>query len=256
MTKCTIKYTLALAATLFMVQSSMALPTAVYDSATGNITFNEFAGVNTVRLFSTAGNLIDGVGNGLGFSLTEKTTTLYSWVDFGGGITGEGLDAGNIVTPGTAVSDLLFDYKIGLAGPVTVGDISGGTVVDPVASSNVTDGSLISLQGAYDDTTGLLAGAIALTNIGEGELQINGVTVSDDASGLFSAAFSGLNVDLGIDVAGGRLLPSGSDVTAKLLVETNGGDFNFDLGATVPEPATFSLVGLALVGLAGMRRRS
>ncbi len=129
MTKTTIKCTLALALSLLFAQSSFAQPVANYDAASGNISFDGFAGVSSVRLFSAGGNLIPNVGEALGFSLTEKTATLYSWLDFGAGITGEGLSAGNIVTPGTALSDLLFDYKIGLSGPLTDGAIVATDVV-------------------------------------------------------------------------------------------------------------------------------
>ena len=110
-----------------------AAPTAVYDPATGNIKFDDFTGVSSVRLFSNSGALIPNVGNNLGFGFTEKTATLYSWLDFGAGVSGSGLDAGNIVTPNTAPSDLLFDYKIGLAGAITVGDIitTGPPIPEP-----------------------------------------------------------------------------------------------------------------------------
>ncbi len=108
---------------LMLTVSANAQPVANYDAATGNISFDGFDGVSSVRLFSAGGNLIPNIGETLGFGLTEKTATLYSWLDFGAGITGDALSAGNIVTPGTTLSDLAFDYKIGLAGPLTVGAI-------------------------------------------------------------------------------------------------------------------------------------
>ena len=100
-----------------------AQPVATYDFATGEIIFDQFDGVTAVRLFSDAGNLIPNVGEGLGYPLTERTETLYSWLDFGAGVTGDGLSAGNIVAPGTPGSDLSFDYKLGLIAPITVGEI-------------------------------------------------------------------------------------------------------------------------------------
>ncbi len=111
------------AVSLFLAQHALAQPVVCYNPATGNITFNEFFGVSKVRLFSSGGNLIPDSGADLGFDLTEQTATLYSWIDFGAGITGNGLNTGNIVVPGTDVRDLIVDYTIGLAGSPFVGDI-------------------------------------------------------------------------------------------------------------------------------------
>ncbi len=121
MTKLTVTFAMTLA--LLLAQHSLAQPVAIYNIVTGNITFDGFVGVGGARLFSTGGNLIPDVGEDIGFWLTEETATLYTWLHFGGGVTGDGLVAGDIITPGTDVSDLLFDYTIGGTGHISLGEI-------------------------------------------------------------------------------------------------------------------------------------
>ena len=141
-------------------------------------------------------------------------------------------------------------------------DIVFGTGTPPEAVGDPQDGETISMQGAFDDGTGLLAQAIMITNGNPGsdfELMFDAsslVFTSNDEN-LFSAAINGSDpskIDLMIDVAAAKNGP-GRDVAAVLEVRTNGDTLSYNLTARVPEPSTFALAGLALVGLVGFARR-
>ncbi len=122
MTKLIASSLFAFMLSLLLAQSASAQPVVCYNPATGNITFDGFRGVNSIRIHSSGGHLIPNVRY-CEIGLCEKTSTLYSWLDFGAGISGDGLNAGNFVVPGKEASDLKFDYKIGLGGPLRVGHI-------------------------------------------------------------------------------------------------------------------------------------
>ncbi|WP_442484649.1 PEP-CTERM sorting domain-containing protein [Aeoliella sp. SH292] len=128
---------------------------------------------------------------------------------------------------------------------------------NPIAVGIPVSGSSISLQGAFDNGTGLLADAITLFNDNpetNTPLSITSLVISNDAEGLFSATFDGLSIDLGLDIAKAIAGP-GRNVSALLTVNTNGGVLTYNLGAAVPEPSTVALSALALVGLVGFARR-
>jgi hypothetical protein len=100
-----------------VVATNASAQTATYDANTGEITFDGFDQIAGMRLFSASGSLAPGAGNDLGFALTEKTATLYSWLTFATPISGDGLSAGIIAPAGwdeaQALQDLSFDYKAG-----------------------------------------------------------------------------------------------------------------------------------------------
>ncbi len=233
MTKLTVTFAMTL--TLLIAQHALAQPVVKYDAAIGNITFEGFVGVNLVRLWSSDGNLIPDSFPFTGYLPTEKTTTLFSLLDFGAGITGDDLDAGNIVRPFTSLADLMFEYKIGLAGPLTAGEIILETTTgNPFAVPNIASESHIPLQQVYDDRSGLFSSALTLANEGGGTLEILDVTISNDSESLFGAVIDGLDIDLTIDVeTATQELRNGAFVSADLLVETNGGDLNYSLSARV-----------------------
>lgn len=108
-------------------QASAQAPICEYNPFTGQIVFKNLNNVFAMRLFSTSGALVGGsTGNELGFSLTERTPTLYSWLTFGPGVTSPEANAGNIVTAQGALlpdTDYSFDYVVGtFSGDITPGD--------------------------------------------------------------------------------------------------------------------------------------
>ncbi|WP_442484648.1 PEP-CTERM sorting domain-containing protein [Aeoliella sp. SH292] len=173
--------------------------------------------------------------------------------------TANAINFAQIVIPvgGSVAFTAGFDAGTGVSIPVTGNIGGGGGAVDPVAIGNPVSGSSISLQGAFEDGTGLLENAIVLTNGEPGSdpaLAITSLVISNDAEGLFSATFDGLSIDLGLDIAKAIAGP-GRNVSALLTVNTNGGVLTYNLGAAVPEPSTVALSALALVGLVGFARR-
>ncbi|WP_425397543.1 PEP-CTERM sorting domain-containing protein [Aeoliella sp.] len=140
---------------------------------------------------------------------------------------------------------------------ILLGSTGGG---DPVAIGDPSDGSMISMQGAFNDKSGVLAEAIMLSNDNpqsDDPLAISELVFTSNDHDLFSAAPNGsdpLKVDLFIDYDAARLLPK-QNVQGVLEVRTNGGTLTYTLGARVPEPSTIALSSLALVGLVGLARR-
>ncbi len=138
----------------------------------------------------------------------------------------------------------------------------GGGGGDPLAVGTPASGSEISMQGAFDDGSGLLAQAIMVMNDNpdsDPALAIGDLVISNESvPGLYSAQINGddpTKIDILMDVALARQQPRGTLATADLVVETNGGNLSYTLTANVPEPSTVALASLALVGLAGFARR-
>jgi len=129
-----------------------------------------------------------------------------------------------------------------------LGGAVGGAVADPVS------GTPISLQDAFDDLSDFVASAITIT----GDTGITSAIVTDGVGGdIFEAEINGLSVDLRINGDNARnAAPNTAAAAALQVITADGSTFDYTLSATVPEPATMSMIGLALVGLVGMRRRS
>jgi len=131
-------------------------------------------------------------------------------------------------------------------------DFALGAVVG--AEANPASGTDISLQAAFDDLSDFVAGAITIT----GDTGIESAIVTDGVGGdIFEAEINGLSVDLRINGDNARdAAPNTAAAAALQVITADGSVFDYTLSATVPEPATMSMIGLALVGLVGMRRRS
>lgn len=240
------KFALAIALTALAAQATLAMPILTYTPASGNLSFDLGADtVASMRLFSAGGNLIPNAGNDVGYPLTEQTATLYSWLDFGGGQSGV-LDIGDIVTPGTDVSDLTFDYTFGV-GTETLFDAQfvvagGGITPTPAAGSTIDLGQLVSNPGL---------GAVTFDGGNPTAASFSG----ESNAGALVATINGNAIDITANRSVTDLLAAGTAISGTLDVEGDGGPFSFTVNATVPEPATLTLFGLALAGVAVARRK-
>lgn len=138
----------------------------------------------------------------------------------------------------------------------------GGGGGDPIAVGTPASGSEISMQGAFDDGSGLLAQAIMVMNDNpqsDDPLTIGDLVISNESiPGLYSAQINSedpTKIDILMDIALATQQADGALATADLVVNTNGGPLSYSLTARVPEPSTVALAGLALVGLVGFTRR-
>ena len=120
-----------------------------------------------------------------------------------------------------------------------------------------TDGSEVAVDRALAASSGIFSDAIVLSadGPGGGPFEVLQVTVSNDLHGIFSAAANGWNIDVGIDRQAARQLPSGTQASADLKVETNSGDLSFTLTALVPEPTSGCVLLLGIGCTAGIGRR-
>lgn len=249
---------------LSLVAGTAAAQTAVYDPTTGSITLNGLTNVGGIQLSTTdnGGTDVLGTGDALGGFLSTTGDQQLDWLFFSA-LNGDGFNLGDGVAP-TDVQQTTLDDNYFLGVVITgsgVSDprvnpiaITGGLGGPGGAESSVADGSSISLQSAFDDLSDFVDNAIVIS----GDTGIASAVVTDGPEGdVFEAVIDGLNVDLSINGAVARAFATPTAASAGLLVTTNdGSEFNYTLTATVPEPTTLGLVGLALVGIVGMRRNS
>ena len=133
----------------------------------------------------------------------------------------------------------------------------GQVMLEPEAVGDPPSGSNINMQPVFNDGTGVWEDAIMVMDANDtGDLMIGEPSFSQNDEGLFGivpgTAPGKFTLTLDVDAA---LNGPIRDVGAALTIPTNGGDLQYTLSARVPEPATFGLAGLALVGLVGLRRR-
>lgn len=240
---------------------SVSAQTAVYDPATGSIVLDGLSNVGGIQLSTTDNGGTDALapGNALGGFLSTAEQQL-DWLFFSP-LSGGPFDLGQVAPLEVSQAALDDNYFLGVvisgsgeADPrVNPIAITGG-VMTASAMANPASGSTIDLQAAFDDLSDFISGAIVISD----DTGIASAVVTDGPEGdVFEAIIDGLNVDLAINGDVARAFATPTAASAGLLVTTNdGSEFSYTLTATVPEPATFGLVGLALLGFVGTRRRS
>lgn len=139
--------------------------------------------------------------------------------------------------------------------------VGGSVMVDPMLAGDPADGETIDLTPEFKDFSNFKDNAIALSNT-EGdfsELGAIGLVEGGANPELFVPVVDGENIDIGLDLSSlslSQILPNTSFTSSLQVTSENGGDLSYTLSVTVPEPSTIGLLGLGVVGLVGMRRRS
>ncbi|MCO6043476.1 PEP-CTERM sorting domain-containing protein [Aeoliella sp. ICT_H6.2] len=132
-----------------------------------------------------------------------------------------------------------------LSVPIMNGVIGG----DPGDPTDPAPGSTIDLTDKWVDFSDLLAGAIGAL---DDTVFTGQPTIDNDVFTI--PAWDETSIDLGINRAVAASKAYGVQ-TGILTVPSSEGDLQFTVTATVPEPSTLAIAGLALVGLVGFARR-
>ncbi len=144
-------------------------------------------------------------------------------------------------------------------------DLAGGAVINPVLVSNPVPGAGVELQFGTLPTPQISAPpkSIALSNSASGSaaISISSITLAGADAGKFAlqgtlpTSLAGGAAPQSFNVAWNAPGTAAGVYNAQVLVNTSAGNLVFDVQATVPEPATLALAGLAVVGLVGFARR-
>lgn len=141
----------------------------------------------------------------------------------------------------------------------------GGVVELPVLTATPATGSTIDFGWVPGNTMKTLADAISLANTGPASTSINvtGVTITgadaalfsipDFAAGTLAGGAAATKFDAKFLGTNGATNPGVK--TAVATFATSLGDVSYTLTATVPEPSTIALAGLALAGVVAFGRR-
>lgn len=236
--------------------------------ATFNGDFNQINPFGLSTIFTNNNGAIDGTGgnsrldtqfkfgdNVLSIGAAESSTLLQAAItNLGDSNTGM-LPLAQIVIPEGSTGDFNFNIEVrGNPNAIPLMGSIGSVLPLDMLVGDPADGSIVDLTNVFLNGG---AEAIALSNSGGDFSALGNIDVSLDDNSFFSAALVGESVGLGISVPNPAQFAPGTVLTANLSVDSdNGGSLSYTLQASVPEPASMGLLGLAFVGLIGLRRRS
>ncbi|MEM9186714.1 MAG: PEP-CTERM sorting domain-containing protein [Planctomycetota bacterium] len=184
----------------------------------------------------------------------------YSFTNAGGAV--EMVDFARIVFDPMEAVDFAFNVgnAAGEAGSFTGTVVFPSMTDDPMLVGTPDAPGPIDLTPEFNDFSNFRDDAIVLSNGGTGELGAITLTEGGDNPELFVPTLDGLNIDIGLDLSSlnlSSILPNTTFTSTLNVAAANDGDGDllYTLSVTVPEPSTVGLFSLALVGLAGLRRR-
>lgn len=202
------------------------------------------------------------------FIALNRALEAHSWITTPGSTSflGPGLD----MADGTSVfGDLtddgaVTDFQIGrftvpagttgtISGRVSVAGVDGpesfpfspiiphiDIFPSPAPGTPLDLGKIVAAGGTVED-------AVMFT----GNASLFGADFSNQSiANLFHATIDGLSIDIGVDLALATTFRAGTVATADLTINGLGGPWSYQVSAIIPEPTSFTLASLCVLGLA------
>lgn len=230
-----------------------------YTSATGGVSFSyDDSDGNLAGIRVNASDLVAGQATDLGGTITGALSVINdqapNFIEWGNlvGFTFTDADAGAILPSGLAEGDLsnyellfrsLAAPTVDITGTWSCLDCSPGGIEGTPAPGGLDLGMIVAAGGLIED-------AITFT----------GAPTAADFSNqsipnLFFANIDGNSIDIGVDMVLAQTFAAGTVATGDLSISGDGGPFDYQVEAVIPEPTTIGLAGLALAGVFAARRR-